>query len=112
MRANYLLSASHGKRTQLDKAYYKHITCVLESLDEDSEIRWETYNLIIDQLSKNTNKDYLKELKYRLTDGEDPNKVILDIIDRENDEIDSLVWFLRKRVEEFIEDDFFKRFLQ
>jgi hypothetical protein len=111
MGANYLLTASHGKRSLLDKVYYEHITCILETLDEDSEIRWETYNLIIDQIMKATNKDYLDELKYRLTDGEDPNQIILDIIERENESIDSLVWFLKRRVEEFIEEDFFKRFL-
>ncbi len=111
MGANFLLTASHGKRSLLDKAYYKHITCILETLDEESEIRWETYNLIVDQLCKNTGKNYLKELKYRLTDGEDPNIVILDIIERENDNIDSLVWFLKKRVEDFIDEDFIKRFL-
>lgn len=111
MGANYLLTASHGKRSLLDKIYYKHITYILDTLDEDSEIRWETYNLIIDQIMKATNKDYLGELKYRLTDGEDPNKVILDIIERENESIDSLVWFLKRRVEEFIDEDILKRFL-
>jgi hypothetical protein len=35
----------------------------------------------------------------------------LDIINRENDEVGGLVWFLKKRVEEYIDDDFFKRFL-
>jgi hypothetical protein len=36
---------------------------------------------------------------------------MLDIIDRENDNLGGLVLFLRKRIEEFIDDDFFNRFL-
>lgn len=111
MGANYLLTASHGRRSLLDKVYYKHITCILEKLDEDSEIRWETYDLIINQIMRSSNKDYLGELKYRLTDGEDPNYVVLDIIERENENIDGLVWFLKRRVEEFIDEDVLKRFL-
>jgi hypothetical protein len=84
---------------------------VLQTLDEELEFRWETYNLIIMQLVKQGKINYFKEMKYRLTDGEDPNEIILDILDRELDDMDGLIWFLKRRVEEYIEEDFFKKFL-
>jgi hypothetical protein len=107
---NFLFKSGHGKQTTLDKAYYKHIHCILDTLDEESEIRWETYNLIIELITCE-NHDYFSEIKYRITDGENPNDVILDIIERNIDNSDSLIWFLKRRVEEYREEDFFKRFI-
>ena len=108
---NFLFKASHGKRTTLDKAYYNHINYILGTLDEEQENRWETYNLVILELVNQGNQDCFKEIKYRLTDGEDPNKVMLDIIEREVDNVTGLVWFLKRRIEEYVDDDYFKRFL-
>jgi hypothetical protein len=108
---NFLLKAGRSKRTTLDKAYNKHVICILETLDEEKENRWETYNLVIQQLMSQNKGEYFKEIKYRLTDGEDPSKVILDIIEREIDEVDGLIWFLKRRIEEYIEDDYFSKFL-
>ena len=111
MGDNYLFTTTHSKGGLLDKIYQKHITCILKTLDENIETRWEVYNLIICHLHKNTGKDYLSEVKYRLTDGENPNDIIMSIIERENDGVDNLIWSLKKRVEGFIDEDFFKRFL-
>lgn len=107
---NTLLTSCGNGKTILDKAYNKHILNVINSLDEEKGDRWETYNLIASELSKNNGKDYIKEIKYRLTDGEDPNFVMLDIIERENEIIGGLIWFLKRRIEEYVDDDFFKRF--
>jgi hypothetical protein len=84
---------------------------MLNELDEDKQARWETYDLIISDFMENGKEWAFEEIKYRITDGEDPNKVILDIIERDSDNIDSLSWFLKRRIEEYIEDDFFSRFL-
>lgn len=108
---NFLLTNGKSKKTKLDEAYYKHINYILHTLNEDDEMRWETYNLIVEFLIKQGNKNILGEIKYRITDGENPNSVILDITNRYSDNLDGMVWFLRKRVEEYLEDDFFKRFL-
>ena len=110
MEANNILLKS-GNRTNLDKAYNKHIVSIMETLDEEKQARWETYNLVVEILTDSTKKDYMKEIKYRLTDGEDPNNVMLDIIDREIDNVDGLVWFLKRRIEEYIDEDYFNRFL-
>jgi hypothetical protein len=101
---------NQGNKTNLDKAYRKHVTTLSTSFDEETETRWETYNMIIHSLIKNTKYDYITEIKYRLTDGENVNEIILDIINREVLDADGLVWLLKRRVEEYLEEDFFKRF--
>lgn len=112
MRANnFILKAGQGKNTRLDKAYQKLIIDIKGNLDEEKEERWETYNLIIEDLINTGKIEVFQEIKYRLTDNEDPNKVMLNIIDRyEDSERDNLYHILRGRIEEYIEEDFLKRF--
>lgn len=112
MKANkFMLKAGQGKQTTLDKAYSKHIKEVRETWDEEIEARWETYNIIIEELVREGKEAYFNEIKYRLTDGEDPNQVILDIIERDMDSVSGLIWFLKRRIEEYMEDDNLRRFL-
>ena len=106
----FLLKANQGKNTTLDKAYSKHINTILNTLDDEKETRWETYNIIIQELINQGKGDYFKEIKYRLTDGEDPNEVLLDIVEREVDEVNGIIWFLKRRIEEYLEDDYIKKF--
>lgn len=113
MEANrFLFKASQVKKTALDKAYCKHINKVIETLDEEQEGRWETYNIIMQELINEGKGDYFPEIKYRLTDGENPNQVMLDIINREVDEVNGLIWFLKRRIEEYLEDDYLRRFYE
>ena len=109
---NFLIKAGQGKKTTLDKAYYKHINWVIETLDEEKEARWETYNIIIQELIDGGRGKDFEEIKYRITDGEDPNKVMLDIIERDIDGVSSLIWFLKRRIEEYLEDDYIKGFYE
>lgn len=108
---DFIVKTGSGKNSNLDKAYSKLINAILVEMDEEAEERWETYNLIIKEFFTIDNGKYFEEIKYRLTDGEDPNDVILDIASRyEQAELTFLVSFLLKRVEEYVEEDFFKRF--
>jgi hypothetical protein len=109
---NFLFKSSQIRKTALDKAYNKHIKTIINNLNEENEGRWETYNIIIEELINQGKGNYFEEMKYRLTDGEDPNKIILDIIEREVDEINGLIWILKRRIEDYIEDDYIKRFYQ
>ena len=104
------LRAGQGKQSVLDKAYNKHIKEVLDTVDDEIRERWETYQVIFEELVKEGKEDYFNEIKYRLTDGEDPNQVILDIIERDTDNLNGLLWFLKRRIEEYIEDDNLGRF--
>ena len=113
MEANdFLIKAGHGKKTTLDKAYHKHIHSILQTLDEEKENRWETYNIIIQELINQGKDNYFEEIKYRLTDGEDPNHVMLDVIGREVDDMNGLIWLLKRRIEEYLEDDYLRRFYE
>ena len=108
---DFILKASQRKNTNLDKAYNKLITEMLQTLNEEKEERWETYNLIVEELLRQNKGKYFEEIKYRLTDNEDPNAVMLEIIDRdEEDSVDGFLWFLRNRIVEYMEEDFIKRF--
>ena len=109
---NILFKSGSNRKTYLDKAYNTHIINLFEELDDNKKERWETYNLIIEVLTENTKKDFMTEIKYRVTDGEDPNVIILDIIQRESEIADGLIWFLKKRVEEYMDEDFFNRFFE
>lgn len=107
---NFILKNSRGKNTTLDKAYNKLITGILQTLDEETEERWETYNIIIEELLRQGKGKYFQEIKYRLTDGEDPNQVMLEVINRDIDTNDGFLVLLKDRIEGYIEDDFTKRF--
>jgi len=108
---NLIFRAAKGNRTTLDKEYNKHINEILRTYDDEEEGRWETYNIVIETLTEDVDIDYIEELKYRLTDGEDPSEIILDFIQREKDNLNGIIWFLNKRIEEYVEEDYFKRFL-
>jgi len=109
---NILFKSGGNRRTNLDKAYNSHIINLFKGLDEERKARWETYNLIVEVLTESTKKDFMEEIKYRVTDGEDPNIILMDIINRESENVDGLIWFLKRRVEEYIDEDFFGRFFQ
>lgn len=107
---NFLVTTCQTNKTRLDKLYYEHVNCLLNNLDEEEEIKWETYGLIIETLISQGHKNILKEVKYRMTDGENPNEIILDLIHRHSDTVDGMVWFLKRRIEEYLEEDFYKKF--
>ncbi len=109
---DFIVKSGTGKSTTLDKQYSKLIHEIIQKSNEVQEGRWETYNFIIKELFVIDNGKYFKEIKYRLTDSENPNEVILDILSRyQVEELTFLTQFLLKRVEEYLEEDFFGRFI-
>jgi len=106
----FLFQTNKSRKTTLDKAYNFHISKILQVLDEEEAARWETYNLIITELINDGHENYFDEVKYRLTDGENPNHVIKDILERDLVNINGLVWLLKRRIDEYIEEDDIKRF--
>jgi hypothetical protein len=101
---------SHVNKTTLDRAYSKHIKKISETLTSEGKLRWETYEMIFQELFNEGKTECLNEIKYRLTDGEDPNEVILDVIEKYVDDVNALIWFFKRRIEEYKEEDFFKHF--
>jgi len=109
---DFIVNGNKGRSQILDKQYRKIINDVILTNNEEIEARWETYNLIIKEFFDIDDGEYFQEIKYRLTDGEDPNMVLLDIISRYSvNELSYLIWMLKRRIEDYIEEDFFKRFL-
>ena len=106
----FLLNPKCQKKSILDAAYFNYIDKLVKTLNDEDENRWEIYSIIIEQLLREEKTNYLKEIKYRISDGENPNVVFLDILDREGENIDGTVWFFKRRIEEYLEDDYFKRF--
>ena len=107
---NITIKAGTGKFNNLDKDYNKFITLTMSDTDVDKKLRWEIYSIIMDELLKIDRIDCFEEAKYRLTDNEDPNLVMIDMIDR-NKNSSGLLWFIRKRLQEFIDEDFYNRFI-
>lgn len=100
-----------GKSTVLDKLYINAVNSFLDSGDEDVHIRWGIYNLIIKEFLDIDSGKYFDEFRYRVTDGENVNKIILDIFCKcDVEKLSGLIWFLKKRVEEFMDEDLYKRF--
>lgn len=108
---DFIVKKGTGKNTPLDKAYTHLLNNVLITMDDEQEERWGIYNLMIKEMFQIDDGIYFQEIKYRLTDGEDPNEVFLDVVARYGtDEITSMLYFLNKRVKEYEEEDFYKRF--
>lgn len=107
---NITIKAGTGKFNNLDKEYNNFITLTMTNVDAETKLRWETYSIIMDELLNIGMVDCFEEAKYRLTDGENPNVVLIDMIDR-NKNASGLLWFIRKRVQEYMDEDFYNRFL-
>jgi len=105
----FTIKCGSGTYTKLDKEYNSYINNVVKLLDEDKIARWDFYNLFMNELINLGLKTIFEEVKYRLTDGEDANKLILEIINRE-DQLSEISWFLKAKIELFIDEDFYNKF--
>lgn len=108
---NFNTTDSHNKYNILNKMYDKLIREALRDIDEEDEIRWETYDLIMYELKRECNYKTYDEIRYRITDGENPNEVFLDIIHR-GDYSSSLIWLFKRRIEDYLEEDSYNRFFK
>jgi hypothetical protein len=71
--------------------------------------QYKSLSQLYDAVDPFIERDSFNEIKYRLTDGENPNKVIIDVLSRL--EYDSnLIFLLERRLKDFIEEDFYNRF--
>lgn len=106
---NYCVKHGQGKFNFLDKAYNKFIRESLSKGDDNNIERWEIYNAIMVELLNLQKMGYFEEAKYRLTGGENPNKVMLDIIDRDCETKSSLNGY-KSKLNHFIDLDIIKKF--
>ncbi len=102
-----IIKSRPGKLTNLDKKYRVFVVDKLSSSCEDEVYKWEVYNTIVGEVIRSGNAHLFDEVKYRISGGEDPNDVFLDVIDTiSNDDIS----LFKKNINTFKEEEFFKRF--
>ena len=107
---NLKIKSSHGKYSKLDKLYRKFAIDSIWNSNENDIERWEIYNIIMNGLISIGKYESFEEVKYRITDGENPNLVMLDIIDKFCTD-NYLFWVIKPQIESFIEEDLINRFI-
>jgi len=107
---NFTIKAGSGKFNKLDKLYRDYVVNSIKNENDCDIFRWEVYNIIMNELISIGQYQCFEEAKYRITDGESPNTVMLEILDRFC-ESNNLMWIMRDKVEAFIEEDKINRFL-
>jgi hypothetical protein len=77
-----MLRESYGDIvTNLEGEYQDKITEALLNDDFHNKMEWATYNQVVLELKHNIKDNIkLRELLYRLTDKEDPNKACIEVI--------------------------------
>lgn len=108
-KANFKKTSGPEKYNSLNKVYNRLVNEKLRTISQEDEERWEVYDLIMYEIKREHNYQTYDEIKYRLTDGEPPNEVFYDIILR-GDYSSQLIWLFKGKIEEFIEEDNYRRF--
>jgi hypothetical protein len=79
-----------GKQTNLEKQFSKLMVNKITDENDDIVLAWSTFNVIIIELEK-IDEILVKEAEYRISDGENPVKVLLSIIDKVNKPSNELI---------------------
>ena len=107
--SNFTIKVGSGTYNFLDRIYNRFIINSLTKHNEDIIERFITYDVIMNELIALGKIHYFEEVKYRLTGGEEPNEVMLSIMNKDN-EIKTALWGLRRKVEEYVEEDMINRY--
>lgn len=76
-----LVTAGGSSVTTLELQYEDRLLNSIAFGGIESASKWLTYNQVIIELKKtNCNETRLKEILYRLTDGENPNDVFMSVL--------------------------------
>ena len=98
-----------GSYNYLDKVYNRLILNKVSMLDENDLQRWGIYNQIMLDLVENGRTNEFEEIKYRITGGENPNVVILEILTRDHTECYNKHRYI-DYLEAYLDEDQFGRF--
>ena len=98
-----------SKKSHLDNQFKTLINEEFDSLDLfEKEERFEIYNYVNDLINMNENSHVLNEIKYRATNGENLNRVILSVFKKH--EVLCDYWFVIGRLKKFADKDKYNRF--
>ena len=104
------IKSSSGKFSRLDNLYRNFAIDSMWSSNQNDIDRWEIYNIIMNGLISIGKYNSFEEVKYRITDGENPNLVMLDIINKFC--VDNhLFWVVKPQIESFLDEDLTNRFI-
>lgn len=81
-KLDFFIKSGYGKYSVLDKEYNNLILSVLSSGEEREIKRWEVYNIIMGELLHIDEYASFEEVKYRITDGDDPIEVFMSIVNK------------------------------
>ena len=111
LHKNTILNFGLKESKILNKTFNNLITKMLHQMDDSELSRLTTYDIILNEWIEEEKMSYLDELKYRVTDGENINQVLLDIIN--NDELPSYICVNQKHtLKEYFSEDNFKLFYE
>jgi len=103
---NHPIKGGFGRCLNLDKEYNRYLEKTLKKIkDDDILYRWDIYNLIMEELIELDKLDLFDEVRYRITDNEDPNKVMIDVLNKTG-VLSGFLWLIKKRIKDFINEDF------
>ena len=103
---NHPIKGGFGRCSNLDKEYNRYLEKTINKIEDDDMLhRWDIYNLIMEELIELNKLDLFDEVRYRITDDEDPNKVMIDILNR-TEVLSGFLWLVKKRIKFFIDEDF------
>ncbi len=107
---NHQIKGGFGRCLNLDKEYNRYLEKTLKKIQDDDMLhRWDIYNLIMEELIELNKLDLFDEVRYRITDDEDPNEVMMDVLNK-TEVLSGLLWLIKKRIKFFIDEDFENRF--
>ena len=107
---NHPIKGGFGRCLNLDKEYNRYLEKTLKKIQDDDMLhRWDIYNLIMEELIELNKLDLFDEVRYRITDDEDPNEVMMDVLNKA-EVLSGLLWLIKKRIKFFIDEDFENRF--
>ena len=107
---NHQIKGGFGRCLNLDKEYNRYLEKTLKKIQDDDMLhRWDVYNLIMEELIELNKLDLFDEVRYRITDDEDPNEVMMDVLNKA-EVLSGLLWLIKKRIKFFIDEDFENRF--
>lgn len=105
---DFILGNCSPNKNKLDSDYQTFMLNTINNCTDDHIERWETYNDIIDEVVKLGYNSEFEEIKYRITDGENPNKVLLNVFTRI--ELSPILMFYSRHLEDYLESDKYSKF--
>jgi hypothetical protein len=108
---NTLQNFGSSESKTLNRDFNNLIAKMLQEMSDEELLRVYTYDLILNEWLMEDKVSFLDEFKYRVTDGEDINEVLYDIIVK--DELPSNICKNQVEIlEDYISEDKFKIFFE